>query len=95
MYTFKDTGEREITVNLNNGNNSVEITTNKPCQGVYNKSVTVKSITLYPIPVTNYLNISGVTGNSAIVAVRSLEELLCYQLSLMFIMEELDYQWIL
>lgn len=73
LYTFKDAGEREITVNLNNGNNSVEITTNKPCQGVYNKSVTVKSITLYPIPVTNYLNISGVTGNSAIVTVRSLE----------------------
>ncbi|WP_417872086.1 immunoglobulin domain-containing protein [Winogradskyella sp.] len=73
LYTFKDAGEREITVNLNNGNNSVEITTNKPCQGVYNKSVTVKSVTLYPIPVANYLNISGITDNTAMVTVRSLE----------------------
>ncbi|WP_440121419.1 leucine-rich repeat domain-containing protein [Tenacibaculum sp. Ill] len=73
LYTFKDAGKQEIIVNLDNGNNSVEITTNKPCQGIYNKSVTIKGITLYPIPVTNYLNISGVTDNSAIVIVRSLE----------------------
>ncbi|MFT0155410.1 immunoglobulin domain-containing protein [Tenacibaculum ascidiaceicola] len=73
LYSFKDAGKQEITVSLDKGNNSVEITTNKPCQGVYNKSVTVNDITLYPIPVTNYLNISGVTDNSAIVTVRSLE----------------------
>ncbi len=72
-YSFKDAGKQEITVSLDKGNNSVEITTNKPCQGVYNKSIIVNGITLYPIPVTNYLNISGVTGNSAIVTVRNLE----------------------
>lgn len=72
-YSFKDAGKQEITVSLDKGNNSVEITTNKPCQGVYNKSIIANGITLYPIPVTNYLNISGVTGNSAIVTVRSLE----------------------
>ncbi|WP_417874072.1 leucine-rich repeat domain-containing protein [Xanthomarina gelatinilytica] len=73
LYTFKDAGKQEITVSLDNGNNSVEITTNKPCQGVYNKSVIANGITLYPIPVTNYLNISGITDNTAMVTVRSLE----------------------
>ncbi|WP_428743057.1 leucine-rich repeat domain-containing protein [Tenacibaculum sp.] len=72
-YSFKDAGKQEITVNLDSGSNSVEITTNKPCQGVYNKSIIVNGITLYPIPVTNYLNISGVTDNTAMVTVRSLE----------------------
>ena len=71
-YSFNTIDKQEIKINLINGANSIEIKTSKVCQGTLNKSIINGEITLYPVPVNEYLNIAGISENKAKVIVSSL-----------------------
>ncbi|WP_299158118.1 T9SS type A sorting domain-containing protein, partial [uncultured Tenacibaculum sp.] len=72
-YSFNNTNEQEIKVNLGNGNNFVEIKTNKVCQGAYSKNINENiSITMYPVPVKEVLTIIVVNESNVTVTVRNL-----------------------
>jgi ELWxxDGT repeat protein len=51
------TNANQVNLPLNNGPNQLEIYTDKPCQGVIQKVVDMNTITVYPVPFTDVLNI--------------------------------------
>jgi ELWxxDGT repeat protein len=51
------TNANQVNLPLNNGPNQLEIYTDKPCQGKIQKVVDMNTITVYPVPFTNVLNI--------------------------------------
>jgi hypothetical protein len=63
------TTEQEISLPLIKGNNVVKISSDKTCQGIIEKTfLTTNSISLYPNPIKNILNIT--TGSSETNAVK-------------------------
>lgn len=64
------TSDKEITLPLNAGNNTVKITSDKICQGQVTRNfISGNMIALYPNPVKNTLNINTASSNSNIVKV--------------------------
>lgn len=52
------TTEEEITISLKNGNNTLKVFTNLPCQGVYEENIFIsESVLVYPNPFENVINI--------------------------------------
>ncbi|MCQ6957182.1 FG-GAP-like repeat-containing protein [Mucilaginibacter aquariorum] len=66
--TRLETSEQRITLALHNGNNQLQVSTDKDCQGVFSKMINVGGkITPYPNPFTNLLQID-IAGSTALTA---------------------------
>ena len=52
-----ETGKSQLILKLGNGLNKLSVSTDKPCQGVFEKNLPLNTITAYPNPVTDWLNI--------------------------------------
>ncbi len=69
QFNFDTVGTQEINLDLQNGTNTIEIKTDKACQGKFSKTITNGSLVLYPIPAEKELNIAGVIENNTVVTV--------------------------
>lgn len=50
--------QNEITLDLEQGENQLKVTTGKDCQGIYNENIQLTTkVVLYPNAITNYINI--------------------------------------
>ncbi|SFT11914.1 Por secretion system C-terminal sorting domain-containing protein [Zhouia amylolytica] len=59
--TTPDTGSNEISIDLDEGSNSISIATDKICQGSYQDTIFVNGVTFYPNPATDYINIENLS----------------------------------
>ncbi|GAA4273919.1 leucine-rich repeat domain-containing protein [Aquimarina gracilis] len=71
-FNFEDTSERQISFELQNGSNNVEIKTDKICQGKFSKIITTGKLLFYPIPATDELTISGLDETETTISVSNL-----------------------
>ncbi|RQO66290.1 hypothetical protein DBR43_29120 [Pedobacter sp. KBW06] len=52
-----ETNKSQLSLKLENGPNKLSVSTDKACQGVFEKNLPLSTITPYPNPVTDWLNI--------------------------------------
>ncbi len=71
-FNFEDTSARQISFDIQDGSNSIEIKTDKVCQGKFNKIITNGTLSFYPIPTNNELNILGLGGIKTVISVTNL-----------------------
>lgn len=62
-YNVPTPEAHQIELNLSKGTNSIIIKSDKECQGFIKKSITINDIKIVPNPVSNYLNLIGLTND--------------------------------
>lgn len=72
--TRMETSEQLVTLALHNGNNQLEVVTDKDCQGVFNKIINIGGkITPYPNPFTDQLRIDIAESNALTAGVEIID----------------------